>query len=152
MRKRMDRGKEKGQYERKKWQPQIKFPSCQCRTEFNTVYWQPLASGKLHSEAEHGMNAHTPQHMHTHTDAAVHKHVHTPIVHRQHCARFWVQEGLLADASMQTGNLSPWVHMPFTQHMCDCAYVSVLVLFCLPVCVHWNFFSTYPRFSRCTEV
>lgn len=69
-------GRKEAEKERKKWQPQIKFPSCQCTTEFDSVYWQPLAWGKLHSEAEHGMNAHislsTHASAHTYTYMGMH--------------------------------------------------------------------------------
>lgn len=72
---RKDAGNEKK--ERKKWQPQIKFPSCQCRTEFNSVYWQPPAWGKLHSEAVYGLNAHTPLNTRMHASACTHTHTCT---------------------------------------------------------------------------
>lgn len=63
------------------------------------------------------------------------------------CKALDPKKGLLVDVSMQTGNLSPWVYMPFIQCMCVCVYVSVIVLLCLPICAHAILFIHIQDFS-----
>lgn len=138
----MDRGKEgsrEGENERKKWQPQIKFPSCQCRTEFNSVYWHPLASGKLHSEAEHGMNAHTP----LNTCA----HIYTC---KRYCTQLCMSSGWCDHADKQ---FIPWG--PFsicTVHACMCLCLSMCYLrnfvcvYILCACLSVNFSPSHEHF------